>query len=169
MVYLCKPIPKENVVSMFDERVAELEALLEASDARFVEANNQLTREVSKYCWLESKYRDDTNILAGVLFYLVDSCGLEVRHLNDAIEASSYDDSKVRDVLTYHEAIPEDMLKRQYYVSVTVHVTVCLTIEAADEDTAEEMARDNLESNGIECYDMEYNTYYDAEYSVTEA
>jgi hypothetical protein len=46
---------------------------------------------------------------------------------------------------------------------------VCLTIEACDEDTAEEMARDSLENNGIEYYDMEYNTYYDAEYTVEEA
>jgi hypothetical protein len=46
---------------------------------------------------------------------------------------------------------------------------VCLTVKATNEDSAEEQARDDVESNGIEYFDMEYNTYYDAEYSVTEA
>jgi hypothetical protein len=89
--------------------------------------------------------------------------------LDKAVAESSYDVSRVLGVLEYHDAVPENMLKREYYVSVTVPVTVCLTIEAVDEDTAEEMARDSLEGNGIEYYDMEYNTYYDAEYEVTEA
>lgn len=162
MMYMCKPISKENIVTMYDERVAELEHLLE-------EANNKIVTEQGTSRLWEERYKTDTNILASVLYNVIDDGGLEKHHLDNAIEQSNYTSSKVRAVLEFHEAIPDGMLNTEYYVSITVPVTVCLTIEAVDRDTAEEMARDDVESNGIEYYQMEYNTYYDAEYDVTEA
>lgn len=116
-----------------------------------------------------ARYLDDTNILASILYNIMHECGLERHHLEVAITHSSYDEDKVIQVLQFHEAVPNELLTREYYVSVTVPVTVCLTVEAVDEDTAEEIARDELESNGIEYYHMDYNTYYDGDYSVEEA
>lgn len=168
MMYMCKPIAKENIVSMYDERVSELEALLEASDARFVEANNQLTREVSKYCRLEDKYRDDTNMLSSVLYYIVDNFGIEKDNLNDAIRSASYDASRVRDTLVYHEAVPENLLTCEYEVTVTVPVSVTLTVTAANCDDAEEMARDEVDCNGIDNYSMDYDLHYCGEFIVEE-
>jgi hypothetical protein len=161
-MYMCKQIKKENIVSMYDERVAELEHLLAA-------ANDEIIRHENMKRFAEERYKDDTNILAGVLFSIIDENGLDRSHLYSAIDVQSYNKDKVVSVLEFHVAVPHDILKREYYVSVTVPVTVCLTIEAVNEDSAEEMARDSLESNGIEHYDMEYNTYYDADYSVEEA
>jgi hypothetical protein len=40
MVFITKKM--ENVMSMYDERVAELEALLEASDERYLESESEL-------------------------------------------------------------------------------------------------------------------------------
>jgi hypothetical protein len=159
---MCKQIKKENIVSMYDERVAELEHLLEI-------ANKDIATRESMKNFAQQRYEDDTNILASVLHHIFLQQGLYRGDLDKAVAESSYDVSRVLGVLEYHDAVPENMLKREYYVSVTVPVTVCLTIEAVDEDTAEEIARDLLEGNGIEYYDMEYNTYYDAEYSVEEA
>jgi hypothetical protein len=116
-----------------------------------------------------ARYLDDTNILASILYNIMHECGLERHHLEFAITNSSYDEGKVIQTLQFHEAVPSELLTREYYVSVTVPVTVCLTVEAVDEDTAEDIARDELESNGIEYYHMDYNTYYDGDYSVEEA
>jgi hypothetical protein len=159
----------ENVMSMYDERVAELESLLEASDARYVEVKAQLDRQVTVLVNREERYASETNILARMLNYTYDNCCLEQHHLDDAIASMPEHTSIVRDVLEYHDAVPAKFLEREYYVSITVPVTVCITVKATDEDSAEEQARDDVESNGIEYFDMEYNTYYDAEYSVTEA
>lgn len=159
----------ENVMSMYDERVAELEALLEASDARYAEVKARLDREVTLLVTREERYVSETDILARMLNYTYDAFGLEKQHLDDAISSMPEDMHRVRDVLEYHDAVPSGLLKREYHVSITVPVTVCLTVEAVDEDSAEEQARDDVESHGIEYFDMEYNTYYDAEYSVTEA
>jgi hypothetical protein len=159
----------ENVMSMYDERVAELESLLEASDARYAEVKTQLDRQVSLLVLREEQYASHTDILSRMLNYTYDTFGLEKRHLDDAISSMPEDMHRVRDVLEYHDAVPSELLKREYHVSITVPVTVCLTVEATDEDSAEEQARDDVESNGIEYFAMEYNTYYDAEYSVMEA
>ena len=158
-----------NVMSMYDERVAELEALLEASDARYAETKAELDRQVTLLVTRESRYVSETDILSRMLNYTYDAFGLEKQHLDDAISSMPEDMHRVRDVLEYHDAVPSGLLKREYYVTVTVPVAVCVTVEAVDEDTAEELARDEVQSNGIEYYEMEYDTYYDAEYSVTEA
>ena len=159
----------ENVMSMYDERVAELESLLEASDARYAEVKAELDRQVSLLVIREERYVSQTDILARMLNYTYDTFGLEKQHLDDAIANMPEHTDRVRDVLEYHDAVPSRLLKREYEVSVTVPVTVCISVEAVDEDTAEELARDEVESNGIEYYGMEYDIYYDAEYSVTEA
>jgi hypothetical protein len=159
---MCKQIKKENIVTMYDERVAELEHLLEKAHADHAGV-------MRMYENANARYLDDTNILASVLHHIFLQQELDREDLNKAVAESSYDTSRVLSTLEFHDAVPENMLKREYYVSVTVPVTVCLTIEACDEDTAEEMARDSLENNGIEYYDMEYNTYYDGDYTVEEA
>jgi len=168
MVYLSKRIPEESIVSMFDARVQELEALLDDADVKYADCNRQLTSQVNLSSNLQEKYREDTSILSAIIYFFVDNYEIERENLNAAIEASSYEAYKVRDVLAYHEAVPEDMLVRQYEVSITVPVTVCISVEAVDEDTAQQMASDDVESNGLEWYSMEYNIHYDAEFSVEE-
>lgn len=167
MVFTTKKM--ENVMSMYDERVAELESLLEASDARYAEVKARLDGEVNLLAARDRRYVSETDILSRMLNYTYDTFGLEQHHLDDAITNMPEDMHRVRDVLEYHDAVPARFLDREYYVSITVPVTVCLTVTATDEDSAEEQARDDVESHGIEYFDMEYNTYYDAEYSVTEA
>ena len=147
---------------MYDERVAELEHLLE-------QANTQYERLENSMRFVKENANQQTSILGGIIFNLLNNGVLEPHHLEQAITASSWVDSEVIDVLQYHECVPDGWLTREYYVSVTVPVTVCLTVTAKNAEDAEEMARDDLESNGIEYFDMEYNTYYDADYSVEEA
>ena len=166
MVFITKKM--ENVMSMYDERVAELEALLEASDERYLESEKRLAYETKQCELLNSRYQTDTGILAGILHCVMDNCGLEKHHLDAAMDASTYTALEIRNVLSYHEAVPEDMLTREYTVAVTIPVTVSLTVEATDEDDAEEKAISELESNGIEYYHMDFDLCYDATYEIEE-
>ena len=155
-------------MSMYDERVAELEALLEASDERYLESERRVGYEIKQRELLNSRYHTDTSILSGILHCIMDNCGLEKHHLDAAMDASTYTALEIRNVLSYHEAVPEDMLTREYTVAVTIPVTVSLTVEATDEDDAEEKAISELESNGIEYYHMDFDLCYDATYEIEE-
>jgi hypothetical protein len=166
MVFITKKM--ENVMSMYDERVAELEALLEASDERYLESERRVGYEMKQRELLNSRYQTHTGILAGILHYVMENCGLEKHHLDAAMYASTYTNLEIRNVLSYHEAVPEDMLTREYTVAVTIPVTVSLTVEATDEDDAEEKAISELESNGIEYYHMDFDLCYDATYEIEE-
>ena len=166
MVFITKKM--ENVMSMYDERIAELEALLEASDERYLESERRVGYEIKQRELLNSRYQTHTGILAGILHCVMDNCGLEKHHLDAAIDASTYTTLEIRNVLSYHEAVPEDMLTREYTVAVTIPVTVSLTVEATDEDDAEEKAISELESNGIEYYHMDFDLCYDATYEIEE-
>jgi hypothetical protein len=166
MVFITKKM--ENVMSMYDERVAELESLLEASDERYLEDQNRLAYEMKYRENFNAKYQTQTGILANILHYVMENCGLEKHHLDAAMYASTYMNLEIRDVLSYHEAVPEDMLTQEYTVAVTIPVTVSLTVEATDEDDAEEKAISELESNGIEYYHMDFDLCYDATYEIEE-
>jgi Asp-tRNA(Asn)/Glu-tRNA(Gln) amidotransferase A subunit family amidase len=166
MVFITKKM--ENVMSMYDERIAELEALLESSDERYLESERRVGYEIKQRELLNSRYQTHTGILAGILHCVMDNCGLEKHHLDAAMDASTYTALEIRNVLSYHEAVPEDMLTREYTVAVTIPVTVSLTVEATDEDDAEEKAISELESNGIEYYHMDFDLCYDATYEIEE-
>ena len=147
---------------MYDERVAELEHLIAA-------ANDEIIRHENMKNFAQQRYDDDTNILASVLHHIFLQQGLYREDLDKAVAESSYETSKVLSVLEYHDAVPEDMLRREYHVSITVPVTVCVTVEAANMDDAQEMASDYVDSQGLEYYDMQYDLHYNAEYEVEEA
>ena len=166
MVFITKKM--ENVMSMYDERVAELESLLEASDERYLESERRVGYEIKQRDLLNNRYHTDTNVLSGILRYVMENCGLEKHHLDAAMDESTYTNLEIRNVLSYHEAVPEDMLTREYSVTVTVPITIHLTIEATDEDDAEERASTKLECDGLDYYDVEYDLCYNAEYEIEE-
>ena len=166
MVFITKKM--ESVMSMYDERVAELESLLEASDERYLESERRVGYEIKQRDLLNNRYHTDTNVLSGILRYVMENCGLEKHHLDAAMDESTYTNLEIRNVLSYHEAVPEDMLTREYSVTVTVPITIHLTIEATDEDDAEERASTKLECDGLDYYDVEYDLCYNAEYEIEE-
>ena len=169
-------VSKENVVTMYDERIAELEHLLMEAEGKlavtarkYEDVDRQAARLEQQIKAVRSNAHDETSMLSGIIYFLLSECGLEQHHLDQAIAASSYTDMALTEALEYHEAVPEGWLSREYYVTVTVPVSVCVTVRARNEGDAEEMAQDEIDSNGLDNYDMDYNLYYDAEYSVEEA
>ena len=169
MMYMCKSIKKENIVSMYDERVAELEHLLQVAEEKFLASELRAGNLVTTIDNIKARTSEETSILGGIIYNLLSECSLQKHHLEFAIAASNYTESKVTDTLMYHDCVPEGWLTREYYVTVSVPVSVCMTIVAKDPQDAEEIARDLLEGNGLESYDMEYNSYYDGDYTVEEA
>ena len=169
MMYMCKQIKKENVVSMYDERVAELEHLLNVAEDKFLASELRAGNLVTTIDNIKARASEECNILGGIIYNLLSESSLEQHHLEFAIAASNYTESKVTDTLIFHECVPDGWLTREYYVTVNVPVSVCMTIVAKNPQDAEEIARDLLEGNGLESYDMEYNSYYDGEYTVEEA
>ena len=169
MMYMCKQIKKENIVSMYDERVAELEHLLQVAEDKFLASELREKNLVTTIDNIKARISEESSILGDIIYHLLSETALEQHHLEYAILQSTYSGSKVTDTLMYHDCVPEGWLTREYYVTVNVPVSVCMTVVANNPEDAEEMARDLLEGNGLESYDMEYNTYYDADYSVEEA
>ena len=169
MMYMCKQIKKENVVSMYDERVAELEHLLQVAEDKFLASELREKNLVTTIDNIKARISEESSILGDIIYHLLSESALEQHHLEYAILQSTYSGSKVTDTLMYHDCVPEGWLTREYYVTVTVPVTVTLTIVGKDSNDAEEIARDMLEVKGLESYDMEYNAYYDGEYYVEAA
>ena len=154
---------------MYDERVAELEHLLQVAEDKFFASELREKNLVTTIDNIKARTSEETSILGGIIYNLLSETVLEKHHLDYAILQSTYSESKVTDTLMYHDCVPEGWLTREYYVTVNVPVSVCMTIVAKDPNDAEEIARDLLEGNGLESYDMEYNSYYDGEYTVEEA
>lgn len=167
MVFITKKM--ENVMTMYDERVAELEHLLEVAENNYADAERRIENLQNSKDMIRNKAFDETSMMAGIIYYLLNECGLEPHHLDAAISNSSFIDTDITEVLEYHEAVPEGWLSREYYVTVTVPVSVCVTVKARNESDAEEMAQDEIDFKGLDNYDMSYNLYYDAEYNVEEA
>ena len=161
MMYMCKQIKKENIVTMYDERVAELEHLLEKAHADHAGV-------MRMYENANARYQKDTNILAGILHYTYDVFRLEQHQLDDAVAYVPEDTDKVLSVLQFHEAIPSNLLQREYEVSMTIPVTITVKVTASNEDQAEEIAADEVECNGVDCYYMDYNLSYGVDYEVNE-
>jgi hypothetical protein len=166
---MCKQIKKENIVTMYDERVAELEYMLRAVNEKLSASEVREKGLVTTIDNIKARTSEEASILGGIIYNLLSECSLQQHHLEFAIAASNYTESKVTDTLMYHDCVPEGWLTREYYVTVSVPVSVCMTIVAKNPEDAEEIARDLLEGNGLESYDMEYNSYYDGDYTVEEA
>ena len=57
--------------------------------------------------------------------------------------------------------------RNEYNVHMTIPVMITIVVDAMDEVEAEEVARNELDSNGIDNYNMDYNTS-DIDYDVEE-
>ena len=161
MMYMCKQMTKEDVVIMKDERITELEQALE-------KAQENHAGVMRMYEKANERYKKDTNILAGILHYTYDSFGLEQHHLDDAVAYVPENTDKILSVLQFHEAIPSNLLQREYEVSMTIPVTITVKVTASNEDQAEEIAADEVECNGVDCYYMDYDLHYGVDYEVNE-
>ena len=135
---------------MLKEQVARLEVKIEA-DKRW---NDRVTE-----------------VLASVLFNVIEDTCVSSGDVDNAIDRllnnMSIERDVVVDILEHHDAMPEGLLRREYDVSVTLPVSFTVRVNARSKDDAEEQAMDDVESNGLDHYYLDWNSY-DAECEVYE-
>lgn len=144
--------------------------LIDAKDARIAELRHEVAK-VSEAIISESQ---DCSVLLNVAQYFV------VR----AIERGDYDQiraalkaakddtglyaGEIADMVERLGLCSRDMVVQEYEVTVTVPVTVTVQVEAYDDESAEEAAKDEIESNGLDNYYMDIDWYNMETYEVRE-
>lgn len=144
--------------------------LIDAKDARI----NELLREVELRQRMVFDSERDCSVLLNVAQYFV------VR----AIERGDYDQiraalkaakddtglyaGEIADMVERLGLCSRDMMVQEYEVTVTVPVTVTVQVEAYDDESAEEAAKDEIESNGLDNYYMDIDWYRMDIYEVNE-
>ena len=155
MMYICKPMPKEATVNTDNNDLA----------TKLQEADQTIALLERRVQQLQDKWSNDTNVLGNVLYTCLTSSG-DQETLLDAIKECPYDNAQ--EIIEYHEAAPEGWLTRDYEVTVTFPVSVTLVVTAGSVDEAEEAAKIDIEHNGLDYYNMDYDLY-DVYCEVAEA
>ena len=154
-------IDKGNGAEVMTDMNSEHVDVLNAKIATLTAERDEAVRISESYRLAQKSAQEDCSTIAFILSQYVDEYGTD--NLDDYVCESNYEASMVRDILVDFEAVPSDAFTREYCVTITIPVTVTVHVEAANEDDAEEQARDEIDMNGVDNYNMDYNTYYDME------
>ena len=92
-------------------------------------------------------------------------------HIRDAVRWA-YDDTGIslayiKEFLARTGLTDPEYCTTEYNVHMTIPVMITIRVDALDEDDAQDVALGELDSNGIDTYNMDYNTY-DIDYDVEE-
>lgn len=135
---------EDNMTDMTSEHIDTLKREIEAKD-----------RQVTSLF-------TDIHIISHILSELIEQEDINTAQINDILVDMTYKRDAVINVLDKHNIVPEHWFVHDYEVTVTVPVSITLTVEASNDDEAEEAALQNVEVNGLEAYDMSYEIYYNA-------
>ena len=109
---------------------------------------------VAQYFVVRAIERNDHDQIRDALREAKDDTGLYAREIADMIERLGL--------------CSRDMMMCEYDVTITVPVTVTVKVEATDEDDAEDLARNEIECNGIDNYHMDIDWYNMDIYEIVE-
>jgi hypothetical protein len=113
----------------------------------------------------KERFRSEAIILASLLRSVTEN--YDVDEWQDLLSEQT-DPAGTQYLLVDYDVADEDKFQREYLVDVTLPVTVTMTVIARDHATAEEQAYNNLECDGVDYYDPQYD-FYNMEYYVREA
>ena len=102
----------------------------------------------------KERFRSEAIMLASLLRSVTENYG--IGEWQDLLDEQT-DPDGTRYLLVDYDVADEDKFQREYHVEVTLPVTVTMTVVAHNEDTAEEMAYGNIESDGIDYFDTQYD------------
>ena len=105
----------------------------------------------------------DVNILAHVLSEVIDREDIDSEVILNIIDGMNNDCATVIGTLDGYNVVSEHYFRKEYQVTISVPVTLTMSVEALSVDEAEEAALSQLDWNPLSDYDLDYNTYYDAE------
>lgn len=144
--------------------------LIDAKDARIAE----LQREVTLRQGMVIDSERDISVLLNVAQYFVVRAieRGDYDQIRDALRAAKDDTGlyacEIADMVERLGLCSRDMVVQQYEVTVTVPVTVTVQVEAYDDESAEDAAKDEIESNGLDNYYMDIDWYRMETYEVNE-
>jgi len=135
--------------------------VLNAKIATLTAERDEAMRISESYKCAHRGTQEDCSTIAFILSQYIDEYG--TANLDKFIMNSVHDVHVVEDLLVAYDAVDPRTFRREWSVTISIPVTVTVEVEAKNEDDAEEAARDLIDMNGIESYNMDYNTYYDME------
>lgn len=144
--------------------------LIDAKDARIAE----LQREVTLRQGMVIDSERDISVLLNVAQYFVVRAieRGDYDQIRDALREAKDDTglyaSEIADMVERLGLCSRDMVMQQYEVTVTVPVTVTVQVEAYDDESAEDAAHEEIESNGLDNYYMDIDWYNMETYEVNE-
>jgi hypothetical protein len=142
------------------------------TDERMADLRKQMVDAERKATLAEAQtdyHKRIVQVFARMLEYMGDD--YDTSEWLDAVHScNTMSEGEIIDLLISYKVANEDVFKREFMVTVTVPVTVCVNVMAMNADQAEEAAKDQLDYNGLFDYDPEYDIHYNAEiYDVQEA
>jgi len=144
--------------------------LIDAKDARIRELENTIIGQSG----LLSAESQDCSVLLNVAQYFVVRAieRGDYDQIRDALREAKDDTGlyacEIADMVERLGLCSRDMVVQQYEVTVTVPVTVTVQVEAYDDESAEDAAKDEIESNGLDNYYMDIDWYRMDVYEVNE-
>ena len=132
-----------------------------------------LRDEVAKYKRLADDAAIDMSIVYAMCEHFITHFTKEhsTYHIRDAVRWA-YDDTGIslayiKEFLARTGLTDPEYCTSEYNVHMTIPVMITIRVDALDEDDAQDVALGELDSNGIDTYNMDYNTY-DIDYDVEE-
>jgi hypothetical protein len=146
--------------AMIAERDAEIARLkVDLSEVRITNAKNSedasILLAIAQHFYTDGVDRGDRQPFVDAVKFAIDDTGIHVNDMLDHITRMGF-------------TVYEDDFIREWTVCVTVPVSVCVRVEAANPDDAESLAIEEIDSNGIDTYHMDYNLHYDGEVTDVE-
>ena len=144
--------------------------LIDAKDARIRELETEI---VKFHRMVEDESRDCSVLLNVAQYFVVRAIERgDYQQIRDALREAKDDTGlyagEIADMVERLGLCSRDMMVQEYEVTVTVPVTVTVQVEAYDDESAEDAAKNEIESNGLDNYYMDIDWYRMETYEVNE-
>ena len=144
--------------------------LIDTKDARIKELETEI---VKFHRMVEDEARDCSVLLNVAQYFVVRAIERgDYQQIRDALREAKDDTGlyagEIADMVERLGLCSRDMVVQEYEVTVTVPVTVTVQVEAYDDESAEDAAKDEIESNGLDNYYMDIDWYRMETYEVNE-
>ena len=141
--------------AMIAERDAEIARLkADLSEVRVTNAKNaedaSILLAIVQHFYTDGIDRGDSQPFVDAVQYAIQDTGIHVEDMLDHITRLGF-------------TVDEEAFTREWRVTIVVPVTISVTVEATNEDTAEVLAVAEVENYGIDKYHMDYDLGWDCE------
>lgn len=154
MIYLTKPISIMNgtMTVTVEDKMTDMTS----------EHVDTLQRELDRWKRAFDTITSEAKILAHILSEIVEAKEIEASDIEAIMNEMQHDRTSIVDILDAYNVFAEHYFRREYEVTITVPVQVTLSVEAQSVDEAEDAAMSSLDCNGLDCYNIDYDLWFNA-------